>query len=205
MRALASAFFAVVLLQSDPVAAATCLDDVAAFAVRICGEIANSGTSTIVDATGNVNANVSNIIRRVVGEGTANVSGRVLYDTYTGVLRDQLGPVQFNVIDCRQKMVNVAVPQVCQKASAPPRKVVKVCMGNGGGPSCAGGADAVYNCDAYSAMGGGSKLTYDTLAQRFCQYNDNGTIKTYPNQVIVTYNVGGGQCGWTAFQVTCNP
>lgn len=85
------------------------------------------------------------------------------------------------------------------------RTEYKVCMGNGGGPSCASGADAVFNCDTYSKMGGGAPVTYDILAHKFCDYSDNGTIKLAPHKVDVTYNVGGGQCGWTAFRVICNP
>jgi hypothetical protein len=99
------------------------------------------------------------------------------------------------------------VPAATAPPPAPPRprQEFKVCMGNGGGPSCAAGADALYNCDSYSGIGGGSKLTYDTLAHRFCEYNDNGSIRLAPNTVNVIYDVGGGQCGWTAFKVVCNP
>jgi hypothetical protein len=116
------------VVGSNPVTAASCLDQVSDFAIRICGEIANSGTKTVVDASGNVQAGVSDIIRNVVGGASTNLNGHVLYDTYTGVVRDQLGAAQFNVIDCRQKMVNVAVAQVCNK-----RSETNVCMGNGVG------------------------------------------------------------------------
>jgi hypothetical protein len=94
---------------------------------------------------------------------------------------------------------------VLHPSSRVQQKVVKVCMGNGGGPSCAVGADAVYNCTTYKGIGGGSQLTADTLAEWFCQYNDNGTMLVAPHKVIPIYNVDGGECGWTMFQVTCNP
>ena len=84
------------------------------------------------------------------------------------------------------------------------RKVVKVCMGNGGGDNCLGGADAHFDCNAYKAMGGGSKQTYDSLADRFCGFTANGVRKVDPNSIIVYQNNGGGECGWTGFQVTCN-
>src|ERR1700738_3968627 len=83
------------LVVPQPVTAASCLDQVSDFAIRICGEIANSGTKTVVDPTGNVQAGVSDIIRNVVGGASTNLNGHVLYDTYTGVVRDQLGPAQF--------------------------------------------------------------------------------------------------------------
>jgi hypothetical protein len=121
---LIGGLFALTVNFSHPVTAASCLDAVASFAIRICGDIANSGSNTMVDATGNVDANVSNIIRRIVGGANTTINGHVLYDTYTGVIRDQLGPAQFNVIDCRQKMVTVAVAQVCSSSqSAIPKEI----------------------------------------------------------------------------------
>jgi hypothetical protein len=105
--------------QATPAAAATCLDDVANFAIRICGDIENSGTSTVIDANGNVDASISNIIKKVVGGASTSINGHILYDTYVGVAREQLAGARFNAIDCRQKMVNIAVAQVCQ--STPPQ------------------------------------------------------------------------------------
>jgi hypothetical protein len=86
----------------------------------------------------------------------------------------------------------------------PPHKVVKVCMGNGGGTNCLSGSDAHFDCNAYNSMGGGSQKTRDTLADSFCGYDENGVHKIYPHNIIVYQNNGGGQCGWTGFQVTCN-
>jgi hypothetical protein len=86
----------------------------------------------------------------------------------------------------------------------PPHKVVRVCMGNGGGDNCLSGSGAHYDCDAYNAIGGGAQRTYDVLADRFCGYTENGVRKVYPHNIIVYQNNGGGQCGWTGFEVTCN-
>ena len=77
-------------------------------------------------------------------------------------------------------------------------KMVKVCMGNGGGDNCLTGAAGHFDCDAYSKMGGGSQQTYDNLSTMFCGSKQNTA------RVTVTQNNGGGQCGWTAFQVVCN-
>ena len=85
------------------------------------------------------------------------------------------------------------------------KKVVKVCMGNGGGDNCLGGADAKYDCNTYNGMGGGAQKTYDTLAGMFCGYTENGVQKVARQNIVVIQDNGGGQCGWTAFQVTCNP
>jgi hypothetical protein len=86
----------------------------------------------------------------------------------------------------------------------PPHKVVRICMGEGGGTNCSSGASASYDCDAYKAMGGGSQKTYDVLSDRFCGYTDKGVRKIYPHNIIVYQNNGGGKCGWTGFEVTCN-
>jgi hypothetical protein len=85
------------------------------------------------------------------------------------------------------------------------RRVFKVCVGNGGGSNCLSGADARYDCLSYQALGGGGKNTYDFLALKYCGYLDNGNQKVAPNNVTVIQNNAGGECGWTSFQVTCNP
>lgn len=77
--------------------------------------------------------------------------------------------------------------------------------GNGGGENCLNGADAKYDCNTYRAFGGGGPQTYNVLADMFCSYTDGSAKKIYPHDIVVIQDNGGGQCGWTAFQVTCNP
>jgi hypothetical protein len=97
-------------------------------------------------------------------------------------------------------------PQAAAPEMGAPKKVVKVCMGNGGGDNCLAGADAKYDCNTYSAMGGGGQKTYEVLGDSFCGYRDKDNAwKVAPHTTVVIQNNGGGQCGWTAFQVTCNP
>jgi hypothetical protein len=95
-------------------------------------------------------------------------------------------------------------PTPAPVAATPAPVTVKVCMGNGGGQNCLDGAGAKYDCNAYNAMGGGAQKTYDALADMFCGYTENGVRKVAPHNIVVVQNNGGGQCGWTAFQVTCN-
>lgn len=101
-------------------ATASCLDEVASFAARICGDIEKSGTKRVVDASGKLDADVGSIVRRVVGGGSADVSGSVLIENYNNVLQNQLGSELFNVRACRERMVGVAVSQVCQPNKPPP-------------------------------------------------------------------------------------
>jgi hypothetical protein len=77
-------------------------------------------------------------------------------------------------------------------------------MGNGGGDNCLAGVDVHYDCNTYSAIGGGGQKTIEALANRFCGYTENGIQKILPHTVNVYQNNGGGQCGWTGFEVTCN-
>jgi hypothetical protein len=79
-----------------------------------------------------------------------------------------------------------------------------VCMGNGGGPSCAGGSNVTLSCDEYNKIGGGGPPTAPALGARLCNYFDkDGTRQQLPFSVAHIYSRGGGQCGWTLFQVTC--
>lgn len=81
----------------------------------------------------------------------------------------------------------------------------KVCVGNGGGPSCANGVDAYYTCDEYDKIGAGGAKTQEILVKQFCEYTEDGKLQIAPSKFIHNYSAGGGQCGWTSFTVICNP
>lgn len=94
---------------------AGCLDEAARFAQLICGEIEKSGAKTTVDATGKLSVNVSGIVKKAIGSNSGELSGKILEESYNGVLQDQLGAELFNVRECRQKMAGSAVKQACAK------------------------------------------------------------------------------------------
>lgn len=96
-------------------------------------------------------------------------------------------------------------PTAVPTTVALPRRSYRICMGNGGGQSCTAGADATYTCDVYNKMGGGNQATRDALVKRFCEYKDGDKTVLALNQITVTANRAGGQCGWTEFTVVCNP
>ena len=79
-----------------------------------------------------------------------------------------------------------------------PQKVIKVCMGNGNdGDDCLSRADAHFDCNNYKAVfGGGGPKAEQELQARFCP-SKRGKVKN-------TINHGGGECGWTAFELTCD-
>lgn len=121
MKLLAYLLSVVIAMQVST-SKASCLDDVARFAAEICGQINTSGRSVVTDARGNLDISISNIVRRVVGSGSASVNGGRLVEIYENVLREQLGAELFNVRDCRQKMANVAIDRVCKEPKGPMRR-----------------------------------------------------------------------------------
>ena len=74
-------------------------------------------------------------------------------------------------------------------------KTVKVCMGNGGGNNCQSGANANFDCNFYRSIGGGGPQTAPALAANFCP-SKRANVTLYQDN-------GGGECGWTGFEVTC--
>lgn len=93
---------------------ADCLDRVTAFAQTICGDIEKSDFSQVTEGNGQLKAEVSGIIRRVVAGGEADVNAKMLRDSYENVLRQDLGKQLFNARDCRMKMVNVGKGEACK-------------------------------------------------------------------------------------------
>jgi hypothetical protein len=195
MNALLRSGIASCLLMLLPFGAfASCLDEAAAFSERICGAISNRGSSELISGSGALSAEAKGLIARMLGSAQGDAKVDAAVSSYDNVVREELAKEHANARDCKLKMVDVAVAKVC---SPPKRTETTVCMGNGGGASCAGRADVVYNCAIYRGMGGGSQATVDTLKQRFCESSDK-------SKVTLIYDVGGGECGWTAFKVTCN-
>ncbi len=103
--------------------------------------------------------------------------------------------VDADIRECMKDQWPIVLRQI--EAAGPQRKIVKVCYGEGGGPSCKNSGSYVYNCQTLSNIGGGAPTTYAYLKKTFCGEE--------PGNVVNTYNVGGGHCGWTEFTITCNP
>jgi hypothetical protein len=91
-----------------------CLSKTADFAERICGEIQRSGNRQVVEANGQLKAEVSGIVRRIVGEAGGSANGKFLRETYENVLQQDLGKEIFSVRECRMKMVDVGTKEACK-------------------------------------------------------------------------------------------
>jgi hypothetical protein len=80
-------------------------------------------------------------------------------------------------------------------APRPPRVVKKICFGNGhDGEDCRSEADATLDCGVYKRAGANIR---EFVKSEYCP--------NQPATVEVIVNHGKGECGWTAFRVTCNP
>lgn len=110
------AFVCVITLVVSLQASASCLTEAADFASSVCGQIQNSGSKEVTTADGKLNAEVSGILRRLAGQAGAELDVKHLADTYENVLREDLAKELFNVRDCRIKMAEAGIREVCNNA-----------------------------------------------------------------------------------------
>ena len=74
-------------------AEAACLEDAATFALRICGELAQKGKSTLVTGSGDLSAEAKGILTRVLGSAGADFKTGAEYKTYEGLVQEGDGEV----------------------------------------------------------------------------------------------------------------
>ncbi len=115
------AILTAVLLTATNVSA-NCLDEVASFAERICGEIEEGGTHQVIEASGELKAEVTGILRKVVGDAGGSIDVKHLTESWESVLREDLAGERFSARECRIKMVEVGRNEACidQVAVPPP-------------------------------------------------------------------------------------
>lgn len=94
-------------------AVADCLNDAAAFANRICGEVSNRGSSRLVTSSGELNAEAKGLIRKLLGSAGGELKGQTEFTGYENVLREQLASELVNVRQCGIRMAEAAIKQVC--------------------------------------------------------------------------------------------
>jgi hypothetical protein len=165
MRSLVTAAAVFVIFASQS-STASCLQDIVIFANGICGAIEKSGSKSTIDASGKLDVKIGNIVTKIIGAGSGDLSGKVLEDSYKGVLQNQLGAELFNVRDCRQKMVEVASKK------------------------CIDASDSKSSVD----VGSKSKITapiYDTNME-FVLHPGETSLLT-KNMVVIAYSLGS--CG----------
>jgi hypothetical protein len=113
------------LIAMTSSALATCLDDAATFAERVCGELSNHGSSQLITGSGELSAEAKGLIARMLGSAQGSASVNEAVSAYDNVTREELANEHANVRDCKEHMVAVAMKQVCkQAAQSPPMFIV---------------------------------------------------------------------------------
>jgi hypothetical protein len=107
----------VVSISTTSSTLASCPDDAAAFAERVCGEISNRGSSQLITTSGELTAEAKGLVARMIGsaQGGANFNDTV--QTYENVAREELAKDHANTRDCRAHMADVGVKQACKQAT----------------------------------------------------------------------------------------
>jgi hypothetical protein len=108
---LASIAFALIFFPY--IALASCLEEAGGFAERVCGEISSRGSSQLVSGSGALNAEAKGLVARMLGSAQADAKVDAAVSSYENVTREALSGEHANVRDCRMRMVEVAVKQVC--------------------------------------------------------------------------------------------
>lgn len=202
---LCTLYFLAVLAPLPSVAA--CLDEAATYADRICGEIANSGSSSFVDASGDLTAEASSIIRRVLGKAGGSINVAVLKSEYENVLREHLADELKNIRGCRERMESVARKEACVRST-----VYKTCRDASFGVSSWGSVEEITDAtewrdgwtqDAFCAQAIGNAISTRNIGNQLHQaeilrkWEDakwgNATLRTdrkyrYHCQIRLSYN-----------------
>lgn len=115
---LPSAFVAFMFFPS--IAVASCLEEAAGFAERVCGEISSKGSSQLFSGSGALNAEAKGLVARMLGTAQGDAKVDAAISSYENVAHEQPSGEHANVRDCRMRMIEVAVKQVC--ADVPVKK-----------------------------------------------------------------------------------
>lgn len=105
---------AAALTYSTTAMADSCLKDAAEFAKNICGEISRFGNSQLTEANGQLKANVSGIVKKVVGGGSVSLDAKHLRNAYENVLRGDLTKELSDNRACRREMAKVGITEACK-------------------------------------------------------------------------------------------
>lgn len=97
---------------------ASCLDEVSSFAEKICGKIKLNGSSKMVELEGEIQAELSGMVSRVLGSAGADVNGKRVTEVYENVVRSDLAKELKDGRQCRMKMVEVGKAELCKPLPA---------------------------------------------------------------------------------------
>lgn len=111
-----SAFVVFTLIFFPSIAFASCLEEAAGFAERMCGEISSRGSSQLISGSGELNVKAKGLIARMLGSAQGDAKVDAAITSYENVTREQLASEHANARDCNIRMAEVAITQVCPQA-----------------------------------------------------------------------------------------
>ncbi|MDX8481611.1 MULTISPECIES: hypothetical protein [Mesorhizobium] len=97
-------------------AEAQCLAEAGDFAERICGEVKQTGKSTLITGKGDLTAAAKGLIAKALGQLGGDVGVDIQTNDFENVLQEQLAGELINVRQCGTQMATLAINQVCTKA-----------------------------------------------------------------------------------------
>lgn len=160
---------------------ASCLEQAAAFAERICGEISNKGSSRLVSGSGELTAEAQGIVARILGNARGSAKVEAATSSYENVIREELAKEHKDRRGCAERMASVGVAQECNKR--PEMKIA--CTGEFEG-SCPGPRhDLFYTCGYFG--------TDQQIADGICEGAKYRRLKT----------VKGNNCGYSLIEILC--
>jgi hypothetical protein len=101
------------LVTSLTSARADCLDDVANFADKICGQIRTVGKAGLLTGNGDLNATAKELIAKSLGQLSGH--GSTATKTYEDILQEQLGAERVSLRKCGIALAKAAIDQTCFK------------------------------------------------------------------------------------------
>lgn len=107
--------FALAIIFTTTTANANCLTEAADYTDRICGELEKFGSSSLIDASGNLNASAKGVISRVFGEAGGEAVIKGFEEKYFNVPRDQLSQELRDARGCRERIEVVARTETCRR------------------------------------------------------------------------------------------
>lgn len=174
---------ATVSLVNAPVASASCLDQAAGFAERVCGDLLIKGRSNLVSSSGELTAEAQGVITRIIGAVRGDAKVDAASRSFEGVLQEELTKNRKDTQGCRERMVAVAMQQqICTAGTL--KKIV--CTGEHEN-SCPGQHDIFYTCGYFG--------TDKEIADSICEGIKAGHVRLK--------TIGGHKCGYALIEVSC--
>lgn len=107
---------ATLLIVSAQITHAECLKEAGDFAERLCGQVKQSGKSTLITGKGELSAEAKGLIAKALGQLGGEVGVNIQTKEFENVVQEQLAGELVDVRKCGIQVATLAMNQVCEKA-----------------------------------------------------------------------------------------